>query len=75
MRELEPKYQDQVDFVIVPAEETNARQDEIAAYGFAKELHGLVVLGPDGEPGATLPGHRFGAAEIEGALLGVLEGN
>ena len=70
--ELEPTYQDRVDFVIVPAEETNARQDEIAAFGFADQMHGLVVFGPDGEPAAKLPGHNFGAEEIEAALAAAL---
>ena len=69
MGELEQDYAGQADFVIVSAEETNARQDEIEAFGFADLRHGLVVFAPDGEVAATLPGHEFGREEIEAALL------
>ena len=66
--ELEEEYGDEVDFVIVSAEDTKARQDEIVEYGFAEKMHGLVTFDADGQVGATLPGHNFGKEEIRGAL-------
>lgn len=68
MGELEKEYGDRVDFVLVPAEETAARFDEIEAFGFAQQRHGLVGFSPTGEPLVKLPGHDFGRPEIEAAI-------
>lgn len=65
MRELEQEYGEQFDFVIVPAEETAKRQDEIELYGFTDLKHGLVIFDADGEVAYTIPGHTYGRAEIE----------
>lgn len=70
--ELREEYGDRAEFVVVGAEETKARQDEIELYGFSEALHGLVVLGPGDEALATLPGHSFGKEEIAAALDGAL---
>lgn len=66
MSELETEYEGQVVFVIVPAEETVQRSEEIAAYGLGS--HGLVVFDAEGVPRAELPGHSFGKAEIVAAI-------
>ena len=68
MGELEGEYGDRVDFVLIPAEETARRQDEIQAFGFAELRHGLVVFTPAGEPAVKLPGHQFGKDEIVAAI-------
>lgn len=68
MRDLEKEYGEQVDFVIVPAEETQQRQSEIEEYGFAAQLHGLVTFDAEGEAVAKLPGHSFGREEILAAM-------
>lgn len=68
MRELEQEYEGRARFDIVPPEETAESGDELAEYGFTELKHGLVVLDPEGEAVAKLPGHQFGRAEIEAAL-------
>jgi hypothetical protein len=70
--ELEQEYGNLVDFVIVPAEETKARQDEIDLYGFTAAMHGLVVFDRDGAPAVKMPGHQFGREEILAAMHEVL---
>ena len=70
--ELEQEYQGRVDFVIVPAEETARRSDEIEEYGFTDQRHGLVAFDEDGDVCVKLPGHQFGKAEIEAAVETVL---
>lgn len=72
MGELKEDYEGEAEFVVVPAEETARRTEEIVAFGFEDAKHGLVVFGPDGEVAETLPGHQFGRAEIEAALQRVL---
>ncbi len=72
MGELEQEYGERVDFVIIPAEETLARSDELEEYGLKEALHGLVIFDADGEAQVKMPGHQFGRPEIEEGLLGVL---
>jgi hypothetical protein len=71
--ELEEEYGERVDFVVVPAEETARRRDEIVAFGFEELKHGLVAFDPAGVPQVTLPGHQFGKEEIRAAVETVLE--
>jgi len=66
--ELEKDYGDRVNFVLVPAEETAARFDEIEAFGFTQQRHGLVGFSPAGDALVKLPGHNFGKEEIEQAI-------
>ena len=68
MGELEGEYGDRVDFVLIPAEETARRKDEIEAFGFSELRHGLVVFTRAGEPRVKLPGHQFGKDEIVAAI-------
>jgi hypothetical protein len=70
--ELEPEYQDRVDFTIVSAAETAQRQDEIEAFGFTALKHGLVAFDAAGVPVVKLPGHQFGKDEIRAAVEAVL---
>ena len=70
--ELAPEYEGRVEFVIVSAEETKRRQDEIVAFGFADQKHGLVAFSSEGEVVTTLPGHQFGKEEIVAVLQQVL---
>lgn len=72
MGELEAEYGDRVDFVVVPAEETEQRYDEIVEFGFVDLRHGLVVFDADHEAVVKIPGHDFGREEIEAAVLEVL---
>ena len=72
MRELQTEYEGQVEFVIVPAEETATRAEEIASYELGS--HGLVVFDAEGEPRASLPGHSFGKSEILAAIVKVQAG-
>ncbi len=62
-----------VDFVIVPAEETAARGDELERYFLASRGHGLVAFDQAREPVVIIAGHRFGREEIEMAVAQVLE--
>ena len=41
--ELEPEYEGRIDFVIISAEETAQRADEIEEFGFTEQKHGLVA--------------------------------
>ena len=72
--ELEQEYGDRAAFVIVPAEETAQRGDEIEAFGFTALKHGLVIFDDAGDAAVKLPGHNFGRAEIEAGLREVLPG-
>ena len=72
MGELDQEYGDRVDFVIVSADDTQQRQDEIIEYGFVDLKHGLVAFTVDGEAAVKIPGHQFGREEIEAAVLEVL---
>lgn len=74
MGELAQEYEGQADFNIIPAEETNQRQDEIDEYGFTEQLHGLVAFDGDGEAVVKLPGHNYEKAEIVEAIETVLGG-
>ena len=73
MGELETDYGDRAEFVVVSAEETAERQDEIDEYGFTGLKHGLVVFSSSGEALVKIPGHQFGREEIEEALIEVLD--
>lgn len=66
--ELRAEHGDQVDFVIVSAEETAKRADEIERYQLAARKHGLVAFDASGEAVLTIAGHAFGKPEIEMAL-------
>ena len=72
MRELEKEYGDRVDFVVVSAEETARRTDEIERFGFTDLKHGLVAFDAEGNPEVKIPGHQFGREEIERAVQDVL---
>jgi len=71
--ELEEEYGDRVTFRVIPADETNRRQDEIASFGFTDQRHGLVIFGPEGEAVVKMPGHQFGREEIEAGLKRTLD--
>ncbi len=60
--------------MIISAEETANRPEEIERFGFTEKLHGLVAFSPSGEAVVTLPGHDYGKVEIEAALQTVLAG-
>ena len=68
MGELELEYGDRVDFVIVEAEETKARGDELERYLLASRRHGLVAFDAAGEVVVTIAGHQFGREEIVMAI-------
>ena len=72
MRELELEYADRVNFVIVSPEDTAAAPEEIEAFGFKDDKHGLVVFDAEGNVAGKLPGHSYGRAEIEAELKTVL---
>ena len=61
-----------MDFVIIPAEDTAQRGDEIEAFGFTELRHGLVGFTSEGDPLVKLPGHNFGKPEIEAAAAQLL---
>ena len=67
VRGLAPEYEGRIEFVVVPAEQTAQRGDEIELYGFTDLKHGLVGFTVGGDPLVKLPGHRFGEAEIRAA--------
>lgn len=75
MGELEPQYEGRIDFVLIPAEETAKRADEIETYGFTEARHGLVGFTSEGDPLVKLPGHNFGKAEIVAAIEELLAGS
>ena len=68
MGELEPEYEGRIDFVLISADETAQRADEIEAYGFTEARHGLVGFTPEGDPLVKMPGHYFGKEEIVAAI-------
>ena len=72
MGELEPEYEGRVDFVLIPAEETAERADEIEAFGFTDARHGLVIFTSAGDPSVKMPGHDFSKEEIVVAIELVL---
>ena len=72
MGELALEYKGQVDFVVVPAEETAARFEEIELFGFTELRHGLVGFAQDGEAVVKIPGHDYGRPEIAEAVQTVL---
>ncbi len=72
VRELEVEYADRVTFVIVSAEETAAATEDIEAFGFQEDGHGLVIFDGEGEVAGKLPGHNYGRTEIEAQLKTVL---
>ena len=72
MGELQEEYGTRVDFVIVPAEETAHRGEELAAFGFTEARHGLVAFTADGVPLVKLPGHELEKEEIRAAVEEVL---
>ena len=67
MRELETEYQGRIDFVVIPAEETARRSQEIEEFGFTALRHGLVGFSTSGAAMVKLPGHQFGKPEIVAA--------
>lgn len=66
--ELALEYEGQVDFEVVPAEETNQRFDEVLGFGWEAERHGLVGFDSEGEAVINMPGHSFGKDEIAAAI-------
>ncbi len=66
------EYGDEVDFVVIGAEETARRADEIEAFGFTELRHGMVGFTAGGEALVLMPGHQFGKAEIVAATEKVL---
>ncbi len=75
MRELASEYEGRVQFNVIPAEETAARTDEIAEFGFTALKHGLVGFAADGDVVVKLPGHEYGKPEIVDAAEKVLAGS
>jgi hypothetical protein len=65
--ELTPEYEGRVDFVLISAEETAGRQDEIIEYGFVDQKHGLVGFTSERVALVKMPGHNFGKPEIQEA--------
>ena len=72
MGELAQEYEGEVVFVIVPAEETEQRYDEIEAFGFTDQRHGLVAFSAEGVAIVKIPGHDYGKPEIEAAVQAAL---
>ncbi len=68
MGELEGEYAGRIDFVVIDAEETARRGQEIEEFGFTELRHGLVGFSSAGEPLVRLPGHQFGKPEIVAAI-------
>ena len=73
MGELEREYGDRVDFVIIAAEETKQRGDELERYMLASRSHGLVAFDAAGEVVVTIAGHQFGREEIVMAIGQIAE--
>jgi hypothetical protein len=71
--ELETEYGDQVDFVVIDAEETEQRGDELELYLLASRSHGLVAFDAAGEVVVTIAGHQFGREEIVMAIGQITE--
>lgn len=72
MSELQADYAERVSFVVVPAEETALRGDEIEEYGFTDLRHGLVTFSCSRAVVVKLPGHQFGKDEIRAAVEATL---
>jgi hypothetical protein len=62
--ELRDEYAGQVEFVVVPAEETARRGQEIERYHLAARKHGLVAFDRSGAVVVTIAGHQFGREEL-----------
>ena len=62
------EYRDRVNFVVVGAEETKQRGDELELYMLSSRRHGLVAFDAAGEVVLTIAGHQFGRPEIEMAI-------
>ena len=73
MGELETEYGNQVDFVVIDAEETKQRGDELELYLLASRSHGLVAFDAAGEVVVTIAGHQFGREEIVMAIGQITE--
>jgi hypothetical protein len=71
--ELESEYAGRIDFVLIPADETAKRFDEIEAFGFKELKHGLVGFSSDRDPLVKIPGHNFGKPEIVAAIETLLD--
>jgi hypothetical protein len=71
--ELRAEHGDEVDFVVVPPQETARRSAELGLFHLSSRKHGLVAFDASGEPVVTIAGHRFGRAELEMALAQVVE--
>jgi hypothetical protein len=71
--ELETEYGEQVDFVVIDAEETKKRGDELERYLLASRSHGLVAFDAAGEVAVTIAGHQFGRDEIVMAIGQITE--
>ena len=70
--ELEPEYTGRINFVLIPAEETAKRPDEIEGFGFTDLKHGLVGFTSDRRALVKIPGHNFGRTEIVAAIETIL---
>ena len=66
------EYEGRVDFEVIPAEETYQRFDEIEAFGFEAERHGLVGFDRNGDALVKMPGHNFSKDEIAEAIEALL---
>jgi hypothetical protein len=66
--ELREERGDEIEFVIVPAEETAARAEELEYFHLMSRKHGLVAFDAFGEPVLTIAGHSYGRPEIEMAI-------
>lgn len=73
MGELRTEYEGRIDFVLINAEETAKRGDEIEEYGFTDELHGLVGFTSNRAVVVKMPGHLFGKEEIVQAIERLLD--
>lgn len=64
MSELEKEYEGRVRFEVRDANSEEGKT-AVETYGWQEALHGLVTLGPDGKMVGTIPGHRYGRAEVQ----------
>jgi hypothetical protein len=71
--ELEIEYEGRIQFVLIDAEETANRGDEIEEYGFADQLHGMVGFTSNRTVVVKMPGHSFGKEEIVQAIEKLLD--
>ena len=58
------EYEGQITVSIVDVN-SDEGQAAVKEYGWTEPRHGLVTLRPDGSMVGTLPGHRYGKAEIK----------